>query len=77
MAVPVCERVTGIEEVVATGIGSLGSSVKGCESVWTCKCALFLRSSPDGVSTIYEHDVSVVSDSCPEVCCPLVSIQTA
>ena len=57
MAVPVCERVTGLEEVVAAGVGSLGSSVKGCELVRTCKCALFLRSSPDGVSTIYERGV--------------------
>ena len=75
MAVPVCERVTGLE-VVAAGVGSLGSSVKGCELVRTCKCALFLRNSPDGVSTIYEHGVPAMRDTCPEVCCPLVSTQT-
>ena len=68
---------TGLEEVVAAGIGSLGSSVKGCESVQTCKCALFLQSSPDGVSTICECGVPAVQDTCPEVCYPLVSTQAA
>ena len=64
MTVPVCERVTGHEKVVDDSSAVEGSVVP-CRSVRTLRCARFLRSSPDGPATIYDHGVPAVRNTRP------------